>query len=150
LSQLVARSVFLLQLEVVDRLCAQPGGAAYGALSVFTQAVYRPERAFVVKRGAFYPQPGVDSATVVLTPLCPPAAVLDADLSALIRAAFEQRRKTLRNAWRGVCHSSAAQLEQAARASGIDLGARGETLGVADFERMARALRAPGSDREEG
>lgn len=145
LSQLVERSVFLLQLEVVERLCARPGSPGYGALSVFTQAVYRPERAFLVKRGAFYPQPGVDSATVVLSPLCPPAAVLDADLSSLIRAAFEKRRKTLRNAWRGVCQSTPERLEQAARASGVDLGARGETLAIGDFERMARALRAPGS-----
>ena len=62
------RSVFLLQLEVVDRLCAAPGSEAYGALSVFVQAVTRPERALIVKRGAFYPQPNVDSAVAVLTP----------------------------------------------------------------------------------
>jgi 16S rRNA (adenine1518-N6/adenine1519-N6)-dimethyltransferase len=136
----LARSVFLLQLEVVDRLCAAPGSEAYGALSVFAQAVYAPERAFIVKRGAFYPQPNVDSAVVVLEPLAQPIEIGD-EFTALVRGAFEKRRKTLRNAWRGLCGLSPDALDACARAAGIDLGKRGEVLGVGDFERMARALR---------
>lgn len=134
------RCVFLLQLEVVDRLCAAPGTAAYGALSVFAQAVYAPERAFIVRRGAFYPQPGVDSAAVLLQPLGEGRAALTEELTALVRAAFEKRRKTLRNAWRDVLGASTAELESAARLANIDLTARGETLGVADFARMAQRL----------
>jgi 16S rRNA (adenine1518-N6/adenine1519-N6)-dimethyltransferase len=134
------RSVFLLQLEVVDRLCAPPGGDAYGALSVFVQSVYAPERAFVVKRGAFYPQPNVDSALAVLSPLARPVASTE-EFSALVHAAFEKRRKTLRNAWRGVLGVSVVGLEALAEEAGIDLGKRGEVLAVADFERAAESLR---------
>jgi 16S rRNA (adenine1518-N6/adenine1519-N6)-dimethyltransferase len=134
------RCAFLLQLEVVDRLCAQPGGDAYGALSVFVQAVYAPERSFVVKRGAFYPQPNVDSAVVVLAPLAHPAALTE-EFSALVHAAFEKRRKTLRNAWRGVLGLSVASLAALAEEAGIELGKRGEVLAVADFERLAEGLR---------
>jgi 16S rRNA (adenine1518-N6/adenine1519-N6)-dimethyltransferase len=134
------RSVFLLQLEVVERLCAAAGADAYGALSVFVQAVYAPERAFVVKRGAFYPQPNVDSAVVVLTPLARPVELCE-EFSALVHAAFEKRRKTLRNAWRGVLGVEPAVLEAVAGDAGIDLGKRGEVLAVADFERAGQALR---------
>jgi 16S rRNA (adenine1518-N6/adenine1519-N6)-dimethyltransferase len=134
------RSVFLLQLEVVERLCAAPGSDPYGALSIFAQAVYAAERAFVVKRGAFYPQPNVDSAVVVLTPLASPAALTE-EFSALVHAAFEKRRKTLRNAWRGVRGLTLPELEALALEAGIDLGKRGEVLAVADFERLATGLR---------
>ena len=134
------RSVFLLQLEVVERMCAAPDTDAYGALSVFVQAVATPARAFVVKRGAFYPQPKVDSAVVVLSRLAAPFAVDDV-FSSLVRAAFEKRRKTLRNAWRNVLGLGLPELEAHAAAAGIDLDRRGEVLAVADFERMASVVR---------
>jgi 16S rRNA (adenine1518-N6/adenine1519-N6)-dimethyltransferase len=136
----VERSVFLLQLEVVERLCAAPDTEAYGALSVFVQAVAKPERAFVVKRGAFYPQPNVDSAVVVLTALDNPST-LSEEFTAFVRAAFEKRRKTLRNAWRGVLDLEKGELEALALAASIDLNSRGETLSVSDFERMAVGVR---------
>jgi 16S rRNA (adenine1518-N6/adenine1519-N6)-dimethyltransferase len=131
----------LLQLEVVDRLCAAPGTPAYGALSIFTQAVYAPQRAFIVRKGAFYPQPAVDSAVVLLQPLGGAGSPTGAEFTSLVRAAFEKRRKTLRNAWRGVLGLSITELENAAREAHIELGARGETLGVNDFDRMARQVR---------
>jgi 16S rRNA (adenine1518-N6/adenine1519-N6)-dimethyltransferase len=132
-------SVFLLQLEVVERLCAEPSTSAYGALTVFARAVYAPRRAFIVRRGAFYPQPSVDSAVVVLTPLAQPFAISD-EFTQLVRAAFEKRRKTLRNAWRDVLGLELTELEAAAKDAEVELGARGETLAVADFDRMAREL----------
>jgi 16S rRNA (adenine1518-N6/adenine1519-N6)-dimethyltransferase len=144
LSPAPERSVFLLQLEVVDRMCAAPGTEAYGALSVFVQAVTAPARAFVVKRGAFYPQPKVDSAVVVLTRLAAPFAV-DLVFSSLVRAAFEKRRKTLRNAWRQVLGLELKELEACAGVAGIDLDKRGEVLSVADFERMAAVVRQRGA-----
>jgi 16S rRNA (adenine1518-N6/adenine1519-N6)-dimethyltransferase len=144
LAPALARSVFLLQLEVVERLCAAPGSEAYGALSVFAQAVYAPERAFIVKRGAFYPQPNVDSAVVVLEPLAQPRAISD-EFTALVRGAFEKRRKTLRNAWRGLLGLSQEALEACARDAGIDLAQRGEVLAVGDFERMAQAVTQRGA-----
>lgn len=140
LSNEIQRCVFLLQLEVVDRLCSPPGAADYGALSVFVQAVYAPRRAFVVRKGAFYPQPAVDSAVVVLEPLGAQRHVVSEPFSALVRAAFEKRRKTLRNAWRGIYDLSTTELEQHAKEAGIDLDARGETLGVAQFDRMAQLV----------
>lgn len=134
------RLVFLLQLEVVDRLCAEPGTAAYGALSVFAQAVYRPRRELIVRRGAFYPQPGVDSAVVVLELREPARAAPSDTFARVVKAAFEKRRKTLRNAWRGAIGVAAPELELLARQAQIDLDARGETLSVSAFERMAALL----------
>ena len=61
-AELLSRVVFLVQLEVADRLAAKAGEEDYGALSVFVQAAYHVERALVIRRGAFYPQPRVDSA----------------------------------------------------------------------------------------
>ena len=62
------RAVFLVQREVADRLTAKPNSSNYGALSVFAQAAFSTHREFIVRRGAFYPQPGVDSAVVSLHP----------------------------------------------------------------------------------
>jgi 16S rRNA (adenine1518-N6/adenine1519-N6)-dimethyltransferase len=136
------RLVFLLQLEVVERLCAAPGSAEYGALSVFAQAVYRPRREFIVRRGAFYPQPGVDSAVVVLELREPARPAPSAIFARVVKSAFEKRRKTLRNAWRGALGVGADQIELLAQQAQIDLNARGETLSVSAFERMAALLEA--------
>jgi 16S rRNA (adenine1518-N6/adenine1519-N6)-dimethyltransferase len=136
----IDRAVFLVQLEVADRIGAKPGGAAWGALSVFVQAQFAARRAFIVRRGAFQPQPGVDSAVIVLEPLAEPLAETDA-LRELVHAAFAQRRKKLRNAWQGVGGLDAPALAAAAARAGIDLDLRGETLEVAAFARMVEELR---------
>lgn len=136
---LVERVVFLVQLEVAERLCAKRGDPSYGALSVFTQAAFDVSRAFVVRRGAFYPQPRVDSAVVVLTPLAAPTRETE-EFRELVRRAFEQRRKQLKNAWSGAMGLEPAALEAAAARAGIDLSRRGETLSVEEFARMAREL----------
>jgi 16S rRNA (adenine1518-N6/adenine1519-N6)-dimethyltransferase len=94
----------------------------------------------VVRRGAFLPAPTVDSAVVVLEPHPVRAAEETETFRALVKAAFGQRRKTLKNAWSTL--GKGGELEEAARRAGIDLGARGETLGVSDFARMAEALSA--------
>jgi 16S rRNA (adenine1518-N6/adenine1519-N6)-dimethyltransferase len=97
-------------------------------------------RAFVVRRGAFHPAPEVDSALVVLEPHAQPVAVETETFRALVKGAFGKRRKTLKNAWAAL--GDAASLEKAARRASVDLGARGETLAVADFARMAAELSA--------
>ena len=91
-----------------------------------------------VPPGAFTPPPKVDSAVVRLTPLGPgrPRAKDDLLFARIVMAAFTQRRKTLRNALKGV--ATEADLER----EGIAPGARGETLGVAAFVRLANALAA--------
>lgn len=129
------RAGALVQLEVATRLAAPAGSADYGALSVFTQAAYRVTRALVVRRGAFFPQPGVDSALVVLEPHERPLARETPRFRELVKAAFAQRRKQLKNAWSSVL--APADLERAARAASIDLARRGETLSVVEFARMA-------------
>jgi len=135
----LSRAVFLLQLEVVDRLVAAPNTDDYGALSVFVQAAFAVQRALVIRRGAFYPQPEVDSAVVVLDPR--PDRVSETPVfRALVKGAFQQRRKKLRNAWDGAAAKSREQIAAAAARADIDLDARGETLAVADFARMAEEL----------
>ncbi len=134
----IERAVFLVQLEVADRLAAAPGADAYGALSVFAQRAFAVQRAFVIRRGAFYPQPNVDSAVVTLVPRG--AGPETEAFRQLVRAAFAQRRKKLKNAWSGVFSSRSLDIEASAARGRIDLSARGETLAVADFERMAQEL----------
>jgi len=136
----IDRAVYMVQLEVAERLAAKPDTSAYGALSVFSQAAFSIERAFIVRRGAFHPQPNVDSAVVVLGPRRPPIAVETESFRAVVRLAFAQRRKTLRNAWKGLPGVDGATLREFAAASDIDLDARGETLDVQAFARMAERV----------
>jgi 16S rRNA (adenine1518-N6/adenine1519-N6)-dimethyltransferase len=137
----LSRAVFLVQLEVATRLAAAPGSKDYGALSVFTQAAFNVTRALIVRRGAFYPQPNVDSAVVLLQPR---AALIEETtlFRDLVHGAFAQRRKTLHNAWRGVNGRERGAIERAAERAQIDLTLRGETLSVEDFARMAQAIGA--------
>ena len=130
--------VFMVQAEVADRLAARPGTSAYGALTVFVTAAFAVHREMKIPPQAFSPQPRVDSAVVTLLPRRPPLAVETEPFRSLVRAAFAQRRKTLRNAWSKL--APPAELAQRAARAGIDLDRRGETLGVEDFARFARAL----------
>jgi 16S rRNA (adenine1518-N6/adenine1519-N6)-dimethyltransferase len=136
-STLIERCTFLVQLEVADRLVAAPNDDAYGALTVFLHARYSVCRQFIVRRGAFYPQPNVDSAVVTLTPLAHPITEETPLFRALVKSAFAQRRKKLRNAWSGVGALTAAELAHAALRAEVDLDCRGEVLSVVEFARMA-------------
>jgi 16S rRNA (adenine1518-N6/adenine1519-N6)-dimethyltransferase len=142
LSATVDRAVFMVQLEVANRLAAKPSEPDYGALTVFVRAAFAVERSMIVRRGAFYPQPNVDSAVVTLTPLRPPVTEETSAFRSVVKAAFAQRRKTLRNAWRALPGMTPAALARAAEAADIDLDARGETLDVTAFARMAREVGA--------
>ena len=128
----------MLQKEVVARMTAAPGTADYGRLTVMLQAKFRIARLFVVPPGAFRPAPKVESAVARLVPLHAdkPAIGDEAMFARVVAAAFMQRRKTLRNALAAL--ADAATLE----AAGIDPGARGETLAVADFVRLANVIAA--------
>ena len=128
--------VFMLQKEVVERMAAGPGSKVYGRLSVMLQAYCAVTPLFVVPPGAFRPAPKVDSAVVRLVPK--PAERIEVADRALfanvVRAAFGQRRKTLRNALHGV--SDAAMIE----AAGLRADARAEQVEVAGFVRLANLL----------
>jgi 16S rRNA (adenine1518-N6/adenine1519-N6)-dimethyltransferase len=128
----------MLQKEVVARMTAEPGTADYGRLTVMLQATFRMERLFVVPAGAFRPVPKVESAVARLVPLREKApAIADPALFArVVMGAFMQRRKTLRNALSSVAD------DDAFAAADIDPQARGETLSVSDFVRLADAIRA--------
>lgn len=130
--------VFMLQKEVVARLAAAPGGKDYGRLSVMTQAVCAVEALFDVPPGAFAPPPKVTSAVVRLTPHRPPpcAAANTPAFADVVRLAFAQRRKTLRN------NLKAVLADAALIARGIDPNRRAETLTLMEFCRLAEALAA--------
>jgi 16S rRNA (adenine1518-N6/adenine1519-N6)-dimethyltransferase len=135
----IDRAVFLVQLEVAERLAAAADSDSYGALSVFTQRAFVVERALVIKRGAFYPQPNVDSAVVTLVPRSG-AGPETKTFSNVVRLAFQQRRKQLKNAWSALGNDRGLPLAEVAARAGIDLSARGESLTVADFTRMSEEL----------
>jgi 16S rRNA (adenine1518-N6/adenine1519-N6)-dimethyltransferase len=133
----------MLQREVVERMVAAPATPEYGRLSVMLQVRFRLERLFVVPPGAFRPAPKVDSAVVRLVPLREgkPRIADEALFEQVVAAAFGQRRKTLRNALRTLAS------EDQIRGASIDPGARGETLSVSDFVRLANLIRLSASAR---
>ena len=127
---------FMLQKEVVDRMGASPGGKVYGRLSVMLQAYCKVTPLFTVAPGAFRPPPKVDSAVVRLVPRDPATVGIrdPARFAAVVRAAFGQRRKTLRNALSKLCDAGAIE------AAGIRPDARAEQIEVGDFIRLANSL----------
>jgi 16S rRNA (adenine1518-N6/adenine1519-N6)-dimethyltransferase len=137
----VDRVVFMVQAEVAERLVASASTRSYGALTVFVRAAFDVRVLMEVPASAFVPPPNVSSAVVVLVPRRPPLAEETETFRAVVKAAFGTRRKTLRNAWRSLA-PDLAHLEDAARVAEVSLGARGETLEVAAFARMAAALDA--------
>ena len=130
----------MLQKEVVERLHAAPGTSARGRLSIVVQACFDVVPLFDVEPGAFRPVPKVRSAVVRLAPRpdAPDAPALEA-LSLAARLAFANRRKTLRNNFRGTL--DAGELE----ALEVDPGARAETLDLDAFGRLAAALSERGA-----
>jgi 16S rRNA (adenine1518-N6/adenine1519-N6)-dimethyltransferase len=142
----LARGLVMVQAEVADRLCAGPGSRVYGAPSVKLAWYATARPAGTVPRSVFWPVPNVDSKLVEFTRHVdrggpggrfPPAeAISREDVFAVIDAAFGQRRKTLRAALAGWA-GSAPEAERLLRAAGIDPGARGESLTVAEFAALA-------------
>lgn len=129
---------FMLQKEVVDRMAAGPGSKVYGRLGVMLQAYCHVTPLFNVPPGAFRPPPKVDSAVVRLVPRAPETiGIIDPEkYSAVVRDAFGQRRKTLRNALSKLCDAAAIE------AAGVRPDARAEQIEVADFVRLANHLAA--------
>jgi 16S rRNA (adenine1518-N6/adenine1519-N6)-dimethyltransferase len=125
---------FMLQKEVVDRLAAVPNTSAWGRLAIMTQYYCRVQPLFIVPPTAFRPQPKVQSAIVKLIPHKEkPITISDPDqLSMLVRTAFTQRRKTLRNALSSLL--SPDQIEQA----GIDPSQRPENLTLANYVSLTK------------
>ena len=130
------RSLTLMfQKEVAERIVAHPGSDAYGRLSVAAQWRSRPQIAMSVNRSAFVPPPKVTSAVVHIVPAEHPAGVDPQIMERLTEAAFGQRRKMLRSSLKQM----AGALDAAERL-GIDTQRRAETLSVAEWVALARAL----------
>lgn len=130
------RSLSLMfQKEVADRIVAPEGSEAYGRLSVAAQWRSSARIALVLNRSAFVPPPKVTSAVVHIRPVEQPNGVSPAVLARITEAAFGQRRKMLRSSLKAVPGALEA-LEQL----GISAERRAETLAVADYRELARAL----------
>ena len=129
---------FMLQKEVVERMAAGPGNKVYGRLTVMLQAYCTVTPLFIVPPGAFRPAPKVESAVVRLVPKARDAIeVADHRVFAnVVRAAFGQRRKTLRNALNGVADGCAIE------AAGLRPESRAEQVEVSAFVRLANLLAA--------
>jgi 16S rRNA (adenine1518-N6/adenine1519-N6)-dimethyltransferase len=129
----IKNMLFMLQKEVVDRICAEPGNKQYGRLTIMLQNYCDVESLFIIKPGAFNPSPKVDSAIVKLTPLAKPRYELTdpESLTLIVREAFSQRRKTIRNALKRVIP------ETDIRELGIAPEIRAENLQISDFVKLA-------------
>lgn len=128
---------FTLQREVAERIAAAPGSKRYGRLGVMIQLACAVERLFHVGPGSFRPRPKIDSTFLRLNVYRdPPVRVTDYALFAdLVRHLFSRRRKTLRSSLRGCLD------EGDIGEAGCDPAARPESLGVADFARLAEQAR---------
>ncbi len=115
---------FMLQKEVVDRIVASPGNKIYGRLSVMMQAFYEVELMFVVPKESFEPQPKIESAILYLKTREQPLVKNSKPLEEIVKLAFSQRRKTLKNCLKSVLNQSQTE---------IDLSQRAEMLSTENF-----------------
>lgn len=134
--------IVMVQREVADRLCAEPGSRRYGGVTAALSRVRRISRVCNVNRGCFLPPPRVDSAVIRCDPRTAPLGEVGDPRGylGLVRACFQRRRKTLVNALAGV-----ATREQAQRwiaEAGLDPNIRPERLGPAEFAALQRAREA--------
>ena len=139
----VSRAVLTVQKELAQRIAADPGSKAFGALTVFVQCHFLPKIVADVSPKAFYPQPEVTSAILALTPREPPLVTPEElePLTMVVQALFQRRRKTvlngLLNPALGLTRDRAAGILQQA---GVDPTARPETLPVEAFVRLAKVI----------
>lgn len=133
------RGLVMVQSEVADRLAARPGSKVYGVPSVKAAWYADVRRAGAIGRNVFWPAPNVDSGLVAWTRREPPQTTATRQqVFAVVDAAFSQRRKALRGVLRAV--APAAEVDAALERAGVSPLARGETLTIEDYVRIAEAL----------
>ena len=115
---------FMLQKEVVDRIVATHGNKTYGRLSVMMQAFFEVESMFVVPKESFEPQPKIESAILYLKTRNEPLVKNSKPLEEIVKVAFSQRRKTLKNCLKSIINQSQTE---------IDLSQRAEMLSIENF-----------------
>ncbi len=130
----IKQMVFMLQKEVVDRICANPGEKNFGRLSVMLQHRFDCSGLLVIKPEAFIPAPKVDSQIIMLTPKTQVTKVPLPALESLVKQAFQQRRKTIRNNLKKTV--TIQQLESV----GINPNQRPETINVSQYEQLALTI----------
>jgi 16S rRNA (adenine1518-N6/adenine1519-N6)-dimethyltransferase len=132
----IEQMVFMLQKEVADRICAEPGSGDYGRLTIMIQSLCQVEHLFDVDAESFNPPPKVKSSVIRLSPARPlQTAIHDRDIfSRLVRTAFSKRRKTIRNALKDLVS------EEQIIAVGVLPSARPEELSVETFARLANTI----------
>ena len=136
----------MIQKEVAQRICAQPGSKDYGAFSVYCQYYTAPELLFEVPPDCFIPAPKVTSAVVRMVPRPAPAEVDDPDhFFRVVKAAFALRRKTLLNSLSAGLGGQYTKetLSQAIAACSLPADVRGERLSIPQFAQLSRCLRGP-------
>jgi 16S rRNA (adenine1518-N6/adenine1519-N6)-dimethyltransferase len=130
---------FLIQLEVAERIASGPGSKNYGVLSVLLQSRFTTTLVHKVPRGAFWPVPDVDGGVIALRPHDRVAKDVPFEhLRTTVRAAFQQRRKTLRNAL--LANLKDKDVDGSLATAGLDPKTRAEQVDVDGFVRLARAL----------
>ena len=140
---LIGGCALMMQREVAQRIVASPGGKDYGALSVAVSYYAESEIVRSFSSNQFYPAPGVDSALVRLRISETPNVKVDDEalFFRIVRAAFQYRRKTLRNAMlKGGAPAPGEVLDEIFEALGIDGNRRGETLDIREFAALANAV----------
>ena len=115
---------FMLQKEVADRIVATHGNKTYGRLSVMMQAFFEVESMFVVPKESFEPQPKIESAILYLKTRTEPLVKNLKPLEEIVKVAFSQRRKTLKNCLKSIINQSQTE---------IDLSQRAEMLSIENF-----------------
>lgn len=137
------RAVYLVQKEVAQRLCAEPGSKTYGALTVNVAALARAESLFGVPAGAFTPPPKVDSAVVRITPLAEPLVSPEEErrFRTLVQGAFGMRRKQMRRVVRSLYGVEAEAADALLLEAEIEPELRPEALAPARFAALLRAAR---------
>ena len=135
------RMVFTLQKEVVERMCASPGGKDYSSFSLLSQLDYVPSLSFTIARSCFYPEPNVDSAVVVMEKKSEKAIADDerARFFTLLRAFFSQRRKTIKNNLSRLVPDK-ERLSEILLKAGLDEKERAENLRLEDIIRLLRSF----------
>lgn len=133
--------VLMFQKEVGERLVAVEGSRNYGILSVLMQTWFEVERIVKVPPGAFFPPPKVDSVVLRMMPLSKARVELQDEVlyRKLVKSAFAQRRKTVRNSLLG-SGWQAEPIDRAFAETGIDPGRRGETFTIEEFGALANLL----------
>lgn len=129
----------MVQKEAAERICAQPGTRASGAISVAVHYYAEPQLLFHVSAGSFLPVPKVDSAVIKLNILSKPPVEVNDEKSffRIVKASFQQRRKTLSNSLNSGLNISKADIQQALASVDIKSTARAEELKLEQFAALS-------------